>query len=379
MVTLEHTQHKRARILYVIPELRIGGAENQMLEVVRGLDKICYQPFVCSIWPPVGLTETLRAVGAELVPIHKRFRYDLSFIGRLSRWIRQHKIDIVHTYLFTANTWGRLAAILARTPHVIASERADRTEGTIAEIVNRLLAPFSEIILANSQSVYVRLQQELWWKPRCMVIHNGVDAERFRMIASSDAIAQRRIDLGIDPEVKVVGTVARMDQQKDYPTFLRAMRLVLDERSDIRVIVVGDGALRPQIEEMAFDLGLAEHVLLVGAQPQVERYLAVMDVFILTSLYEGLPNAVLEAMACGKPVVATQVSGTPELVVNGKTGYLVPPACPQKVAEAVLHILQDPARMHSLGQGGRERIEKYFTLAGMVQATQAVYADLLLK
>ena len=371
-----------ARILYMIPELRSGGAESQMLELVRGLNKGRFLPFVCSLWPPAGLTDEIVAAGAELVPVHKRNRFDLSFIFRMAAWMRAHHMDIVHTYLFTANTWGRLAACLARTPCVIVSERSAWIEGSEVEkaahrMVNRVLAPLTDLILANSRAVQVRMEHELWWSPGCMVIRNCVDIDRFKPALSPDDAARLKAALGIPPEAKVVGTVARVSAEKDYPPFLRPMRLVLDQSPGLAVLAVGGGPLRGDMEVLASTLGLTGHVVFTGEQDKVERCYAAMDVFVLTSLFEGLPNVVLEAMSCGRPVVATSVCGTPELVAHGETGFLVPAGDAKAVADAVLGLLEDPGLALAMGRAGRLRIEHDFTKQKMVQATQAVYEGLM--
>jgi len=209
---------------------------------------------------------------------------------------------------------------------------------------------------------------------KLVVIYNSVEISEYQ---GGVDVARIREELEIDPAHTVVGTVSRLDEAKGIRYFLQAVPEVLIRNSEVSFLIVGAGSQRRELERLARDLDIESRVIFAGYRPDVVKMLAIMDVFVLPSLYEGFPNAVLEAMAIAKPVVATRVGGTPEAVEDGVTGLLVPPRDPKALAEAIIALLQDRERAEAMGQAGRERVERYFSAERMVQETEALYEELI--
>jgi glycosyltransferase involved in cell wall biosynthesis len=186
-----------------------------------------------------------------------------------------------------------------------------------------------------------------------------------------------RRTFGVQAQGLLVGTVGRLHPQKGFASLLAAVARVRERLPAIRLLLVGGGALRRDLVARAEALGLAEVVIFAGSRGDVPEILAALDLFVLPSLWEGLPNAVLEAMAAGLPVVATAAGGTPEVVVDGETGLLVPPGDVTALAEAIERLLRDPGLRRKMGEAGRKRVEGHFTIEQTVAQTVALYETLL--
>jgi glycosyltransferase involved in cell wall biosynthesis len=200
--------------------------------------------------------------------------------------------------------------------------------------------------------------------------------EQFSAVNMQAAARVRQIfDVPID--VPLVGSVGRLHPQKDFATLLAAIAQVRKRIPTVRLLLVGDGELRDELESQSRSLGLSEIVTFAGSRTDVPEILAAVDVFTLSSLWEGMSNAALEAMAAGLPVVATAVGGTPEVVVDEVTGLLVPPHDPTSLAGALTTLLREPALRRRMGQAGRERVQEQFSVERMVCRTEALYTEML--
>lgn len=370
----------QVRILFVIQGLGVGGAEQQLLCLVRNLNAARYFSYVCPVSPIMDLQSELEQAGARIVRIQKGFRFDLSFPFKLARFIRREEIQIVHTYLTSGNAWGRLAALLSGTsPVLVTAERSveDWKRGPYLWLDN-LLAPFTDLILANSEAVRAFVKRTVRLRSgQCQVIYNGLDLARFDAYRTEAKVQWVRDELGLEGSTLVVGTVANLTPHKNYLNFLQAAQRVKAAQPGVRFVIVGEGPLREVLEQMADRLGLGNDVLFLGRRMDVPVLLSLFNVFVLASDREGFANVILEAMAAGKPVVTTAVGGNAEAILEGQTGFLVPPSDPQALAAAVVRLLGDKDLAREMGRRGRRRVEHEFTLARMVQQTEAVYETLL--
>jgi glycosyltransferase involved in cell wall biosynthesis len=204
------------------------------------------------------------------------------------------------------------------------------------------------------------------------VVHEGVP-DRPPGAGGADALAA----LGVPAGAPVVGNVAALTDHKDHATLLRAARIVLDRAPQARFVIVGDGELRPRLRELHRQLALGEGCVFAGFRDDVDRLLPAFSVFCLSSHMEGLGTSLLDAMAFARPVVATRAGGIPDAVEDGVTGRLVPPRDPAALAGALLELLADPARRQAMGRAGRRRFEERFTADRMVEATLAVYDEIV--
>lgn len=363
------------RVLYVIATLDPAGAERQLVALATRLDRSAFEPTVCCLTRGGPLEQDLAAADVPVHVLHKRGKLDLGALLRLCALVRRSRPHVVHTWLFTANLWGRLAAILCGVPVIVASERAaDVWKTPLHRWVDRRLAARSACVLANARAVERFCVQRVGLaQDRVRVILNGFDIDAFDA-AAAILPAGDVPDTGPDP---VIGVVARMEEQKGLAYLVRAMGYLQRAGCRAQLWMVGDGPLRPDLQRLADDEGVRHCVRFLGQRPDIPALMQHMDLVVLPSLWEGLPNVLIEAMGASRPVVATDVDGTPEVVVHGETGLLVPPRDPQALAEAIARLLADPDRRRRMALAGRARAERAFGMARMVRETADLYRDMV--
>jgi len=245
--------------------------------------------------------------------------------------------------------------------------------------VQRYACQFADCILVNAEAVKDWLIGNGYGASKIAVIRNGVDLTRFDSLPPS---LQLRRQLGLADETPLVGVVSRLTRLKGLEHFLEAAAIVRSRFPDIRFLIVGETSPidRPYLRDLqayAARCGIAEHVIFTGLRTDVPSVLASLSVSVMPSLNEALSNVVLESMAAGAPTVATRVGGTPEAVIDGVTGILVPPADSTSLADAIVHLLNHPQAAAQLGRAARERIADHFSVRRMVRATEDLYTDLL--
>jgi glycosyltransferase involved in cell wall biosynthesis len=280
--------------------------------------------------------------------------------------------------MYRPNVSGVVAARLAKVPAVISQvHNVAHWDNKRQIFMDSLLGGWRDKVIAVSEAVRQDYIKQTGIAPqKCVVIYNGIDLEIFNCASQA---AQVRQKWGIAPQDKVVGIIARLVSQKDHETFLRAAKLVKDTIPGVKFLVVGEeeeqGRLE-QLEAQVTELGLDQQVIFTGTQRDIPAILSIMDVSVLSSTREGFSNVVLESMACGVPMVATDVGGNAEAIVDGETGFLVPPQNPQYIAERILNILNSPGLADSMRQASRERAN-LFSLNNNIQQVDQLYSNLL--
>lgn len=364
----------RHRIAYVIGELGKGGAEYQLYELLRGLDRTRFEPAVFALAAGGYWAGPMRELGLSVHELAARRSADPGRLLRLRRGLRRFGPHILHTVLWSGNSYGRLAATGLGIPVVLTAERNVIARPGWQIAVERVLDRLTDTYLLNCQAIADGLvgRQGLA-APKMCVIPNGIDLGRLPPFDPDRTAA--RAAAGFDPARRLVAQVGRLAEQKDYPTYLRAAARLAPAFPDVDFLVVGDGGLRDELIALAASLGIAERVRFAGLRHDVPAVLAGVDVLALTSLYEGLPNVVIEAMATGAVAVATDVGGCRELIIDGETGVLVPPRRPEDVADAIGALLGDPVRLARMRLAARRRIEQEFSIEAMVRRTTAVYLE----
>lgn len=362
------------RVLFLIDELDVGGTEQQIYELVTRLDRRRYTPLV-ACFRPGRVSGEIEAAGVPVFMLPKRGKIDPLLVGRLVRLMRRERIDLLQTYLFTANTWGRLAGILARVPIIVSSERnVDMWEETYKQRLGNWLDRWTQLTIGNSRAVGDYLAAKGLPREKIRVIDNGVDTSRFDEPVDPGPV---RAELGIAPGHLVVGLLARLEPQKDPHTFMQAAAIIAQRLPTVSFLVVGGGSLQADLEREAHALGLHKRMIFTGPRRDVPRLLAACDVSVLSSVKEGMSNTIMESMAAGRPMVATRVGSNADLVVDGETGFLVPPRDPVAFAEAIQRVLDDPAGRERMGQAARIRIAERFSVKAMVAATERLYDGLV--
>jgi glycosyltransferase involved in cell wall biosynthesis len=361
------------RIMFVVTNMPVGGAEVLLAELIRRIDRKRFQPELCCLKRLDQLGETL----ANEVPAFTGLiacKYDACVLGRLVRLLRRRRIDALVTVgAGDKMFWGRLAARLSGVP-VICSALHSTGAPERVEFSNRLLARLTDafIAVAEPQGQYLAAYEGCP-ADKIRVIPNGVDTERFSPRPPSP---QLRDELKIDAGAPIVAIVAALRPEKNHEMFLRVAALVRQKLSAAQFLIVGDGPERNGLETLATDLGLTDAVHFLGTRSDVPDVLSSVDVVLLTSHNEANPICLLEAMASGKPVVATRVGSVAETVLPGLSGYLVSPNNSQCMADCTLELLGDPARAADMGSVGREHVIAHWSIDRMVQGYENLLAEI---
>jgi glycosyltransferase involved in cell wall biosynthesis len=360
----------RTTILYLITATNAGGTEKALWELVRRLDTGRYSAHVCSLKKPGAFAPRLAAAADGFYDLGLSEAGGpaaaLSFIPgflRLLALARRLRPAIIHAFLFRANLYGRLAAPLAGAPAVISSLRVTEAAG-LAHFIDRLTGPMVDMYTAVSEAVRQEAIGRSGIAPEKIVtIPNGIDCSAFPEAAARPP----------NPNYFAAALPGRLHRQKGHGVLLRALSLVASERPRIEVFFFGQGPDEQGLKQMAADLGLAGRVHFMGLFADPSEALRGMDAVVLPSLWEGMPNVLLEAMAMGLPVIASRLPGIEELVLDGRTGRLCPPADAGALARALLELARDPDRGRALGRAGRRRAEEQFSMDAVVAANAALY------
>jgi glycosyltransferase involved in cell wall biosynthesis len=371
-----------ARVLNVVPTLMCGGTENQFMTLARMLDRVRFDVEFACLRRWGGFVDELVARNIPLTeyPVSTfRSFAALAQQARLTQHIRRRRIHIVHAYNFYGNVFATPPARLV-APVVIASIR-DRAPylTRMQKRVQRYACQFADCILVNADAVREWLIGDGYDPSKIAVIRNGVDLTRFDTLPSP---VNLRRELGLPDDTPLVGVVSRLSRLKGLEHFLEAAAIVRSRIPAARFLVVGetnpmDRAYLTDLKEHAARCGVGEYVTFTGLRGDVPAVLASVTVSVMPSLNEALSNVVLESMAAGAPTVATRVGGTPEAVMDGVTGILVPPADSAALADAIVHVLNNPQLAAHLGRAARSHIADHFSVRRMVRATEDLYTDLL--
>jgi glycosyltransferase involved in cell wall biosynthesis len=370
---LSSVRFKVLSVLQLIPTLDRSGAEKQMVMLAKGLPRDRFQVEVATLTRLGPFEAELSTGGIPVVTIGKRLKLDPFALMRLTRFLNVRKFDVVQTWIYAANTYGRVAARLARVPVVVVAEMAvDLWKGKSERFIDRRLATWCDRLVGNSHAV-VDFYREL-----------GVPNERLAMIYSGSDINEPpavdsrvvRAEFGFDVEAPLILFAGRLAEQKRVDDLLKAVDLLQHVQPNLRTMIVGEGPLRDRLEEAANAFDLNGRVRFLGHRDDVPRLMAAADMVVLPSAYEGLPNVILEAMRYRKPVVATAAPGTTEVVADNETGVLVPVGDVMLLARAIRDLVRDPMRARRLGEAGRARLEAHFQAETMIAQFANLYEDL---
>jgi glycosyltransferase involved in cell wall biosynthesis len=365
----------RKSVLHLIETSEPGGAETVLASVASGLDSTRFRSLICLLeegW----LTGRLRELDIPYTVIENTTPYDPVFLYRLIRLIRREKISLMHSHEFMMTVYGAVASRLTGVPLICTihgklyfPERRRRIRAL------KLAVSLSARTIAVSEDLHRYLVNELGFTPsKIATIYNGIDVTTYSPRSSSEKSRRR---LAIPADSLVAGTVGSLFKVKGLPYLLQAAKELKRRYPNFLLLIAGEGDQQPALQENASELGLGDTVSFLGFRKDVPDLLAALDVYVCTSISEGLSLSILEAMAMSKPVVATNVGGNPELVLPEVNGFLVPPAQPSILADKVGELLDDSNLRRKLGRKGREIIEEKFTLEAMINSYQGLYERLL--
>lgn len=368
---------QRIRIAYVIKSMVMGGSQTHLAQVLRLLDRSRFDPVLYCLSGEGVLLDAVRALEVPVIAPTARLRFKgpalAARIIALRRALRQHRVDIVHNYLLRANLVGAVSARLARVPVVLCSKRGCH-ERRGFELVGAKIGNFlADRVIVNAEAVREFVHgNEGCPRDKMVVIPSGVDTDRFRRLPGTHFKGR----LGLPEDRGIVGVVTRMRVRKGVEEFIRAIGRVRETQPEVHGVIVGEVSLDESLQALVRALGLQEHLSLLGRRTDMPEVLSAFDVFILSSHDEGMSNAILEAMAMEKPVVATDVGGTGEVVRHGQSGLLIPPKDPEALAAAISEVLAQPVRAREMGRLGRRIVENGFSAHAMVREMEQLYLDL---
>ncbi len=383
---------RRIKVLHI--SQATGGVQRHVISLVSRLDKRIFEVVGCC--PEVdripgvrrdkeSFVEAFRRNQVRVIPIEMwreiRVFQDLRSFFKIYRMVRRERFDVVHTHSAKAGFLGRVAARLAGVPVVVHTPNNfafDRPRQTPSRLLYRVLekvaACFCDRILAVSPSEE-RLALTIAPRDKVVRIDNAVDVSE--AVSRKDPLQTRR-QLDLTPDQPVVSMVGRLSVQKSPKDFVLAAKEVLLRQQETAFLLMGDGPLWQETEDLLHSLNLGRHVLLLGWREDVVDLVALSDIVVLTSLWEGLPYSILDAMALKKPVVVTDATGSVDIVKNGVNGLVVPRGDPHEIAKAILHLLDHPAQARQMGEAGRRFLEKgHLSLPEHAARIQALYLTLL--
>jgi len=362
------------KICYIIGQLNRAGAEQQLYYLVTGLNKEKFYPIVVSLSQGGFWSEEIKKLNIQVIEIPRSKHKEVSRLIRLVKVLKKIRPQMIHTFLFSANTYGRVAGILVSVPFMIASERnlpeVGKDKNVFKLYIDRFLALFTDGIICNSRKAADTLIKKYSFsEKKVFTVHNGINGANF---LKNDFQREK-----IAPYV--IGTVGRLYPQKNHKLFLDMAKLLLNSSGggDMKFLIVGDGPLRNELEDYARHLEIDSSVIFAGERTDIPELLQGMDIFVTTSSYEGLSNTIMEAMSAGLPVVATDVGGNSELIIDGETGFLCPSNNVDALVAMVNNLIEDQQRARLMGEKGKRRILYEFGIDKMVRATENIYLKLL--
>jgi len=371
----------KKKILFIINDATLGGGQIHVAQLMERINHSQFLPFLaCN---PLGtFYPHYQQLAEKCLPISVNRGFSLFSIVRnvmsvlrIMRFIRQERIDIVHTHGGIAGLWGRLAAMLCNTVvfhtlHGIHYLHYRNPAAKLAfQVLERMLSSGTDRLICVSESDrLVGLKRHLFSDSQSVVIYNGIKK-------SKPKPAKVREEFGMSKKCRVIVHVARLHYQKGQDVLLRAFQLVVRSIPDARLVIVGDGPLKSELMSLTRTLGLELFVYFAGMRPDSCEIAAACELFVLPSLWEGLPLAALEAMMSSLPIVATNVDGISELIHHKKEGLLVPTKNVELLAEAMIGLLRDRMLAKKLGKEARKSVVSRFGLDRMVSQTENLYLN----
>jgi glycosyltransferase involved in cell wall biosynthesis len=361
------------KLILCVVGLGTGGTETHVLELASRINRARFDLTVCSLKSGGCVADELRVRGIRVVSLGGAGKMDARVIVRLWRFIKREQPDVIQAFLFWANIAARLAGHFAKTIGVVSSYHDEVVpEGWLNRTIDRLTMKWTKYIVCCSEAVRRSVRRRIGGeKEQFIVIPFGVETNRFGNVVFLPDAA-----LGLQEGLPVIGTVCRLVEPKKGLRFLLEAMAHLERESGkpvCQLLIVGEGPAERALRSLSEQLGIASRVIFSGMRRDIPQLLSLMEIFVLPSLYEGFGIAILEAMAAGKPVVASTVGGIPEFVVPGESGLLVPPGDSVALAAAIRQLLAQPEQAKAMGGRGQEHVRKHYSMESVVRQHEQLY------
>ncbi len=366
---------KTYRIFYLITELNVGGAENSLYQLVTHLNSQKFLPIVFSLGGEGKIAQKLREKGIEVICLGAKHKFDLTVFFKLLKFIRLKKPHILHTYLFHANFIGRIAGRIAGIPITISSVRTMEKQKWHHVYLDMLTSWMvnKEICVSKDVEEFTKKYAKVPAN-KLTTIYNGINFEDTHVTKNTE---DKKKELNINQFNPIIGTVGHLTMVKGVNHLLRVFKLVLKSYSNACLLIAGDGPEEKKLKELTLRLNITDSVKFLGFREDALEIINIMDIFVLPSLWEGMPNVILEACALGKPVVSTSVGGAKEIIKHGETGFLVPVRNYKDLTKAIKTLIENPKKREEFGRKGKEFVLKNFSLDKMVKSTEKLYEQLI--
>ena len=355
----------------LIPTLVQSGAEKQLMLLATGLPRDEFDVRVTCLTRGGPYEETLRAAGIPITILNKRFQFDPLAYFRLRKQLQQQTPDILHTWLFAANSYGRLALPRGTKTRVIVSERCVDSWKSWQLGVDRRLVGRTDMLVGNSQAVVDFYRPLEYPEAKLRVIPNGVETPP----QPNQPRAEFLKELGLPTDARIVMAVGRLAPQKRVADLIWSMQLLRQADQRAYLVIVGDGPLRASLEQYAREVEVISHVRFLGHRPDAASLLHHADIVWLGSEFEGMSNSLMEAMACARPIVATAIPPNQELIAHGVHGYLVNVGDSAGFAQYSLKLLNDTDLVTRLGTAAQQKAETELSVAQMINRYAALYRE----
>jgi len=358
-------------ILHLVETGGPGGAEQMLVALVEHLDPTRYHSIICL--PRVGwLQSELEKRGFETVVLRQHGVLDLAWLFRIVRLVTERRVNLIHAHEFAMNAYGTLVSVLTNTPLVATVHGKNYyAERWRRRLAYRWVAKRAVVVAVSNDLKHFLRNHVGLADNEVVTLHNGIDSKAFPESDRAGATVRRELGLG---DRSVIGTIGNLYPVKGHRYFLEAAALVTKTIPNAAFVIAGRGDLLSDLQHTAQMLGIDRQVLFLGHRQDIAALLQAMDVFVLPSLSEGLPLALLEAMSARKPVVGTAVGGVPEVIVDGETGLIVPPKDAPALAHKIVFLLTHPDEAMRLGRLARLRVEEQFSVSSMVRGYEDLYA-----
>ena len=377
MLFLHIARECKVKVMFLITGLAYGGAETQLVNLATKLKCRGWDVRVVSMLPPQAFVEELKNAHIPLATLNmRRGVADARAVFRLLKILREWEPDILHSHMVHANLLARVVRIFCKIPALISTAHSIDEGGSWREVAYRLTDPLADLTTNVSRAAVERyICVGVAPKNKIRFMPNGIDTAKFK--PNKAAGKRLRNELGVD-NYFVWLAVGRFEEAKDYPNMLRAFSMIVSKKSDVVLLLVGQGSLLEEVKKLASELKLEDKVRFLGVRRDVPDLMNAADAFVLSSRWEGFGLVLAEAMSCQLPVVATDSGGPREILNGGKLGHLVPPGDSEALAAAMMKMMSLPeAERQAMGRAGRAYIEANYSLEHVVDQWVALYMELL--
>lgn len=370
-----HTADRPITILHLRACNFVGGPEKQILEHLKRLDASRFRALICCFSEDDPIKEQAQSMGIACRAIDARSAFDLRTVTRLKRILIEEQVDIICSHGYKPNIVSKCATWFTGIPTIAISRgwTSESLKIRFYEKLDKWLLHVVDKVVAVSHGQKEKILALGVSPDRVAVIHNAINLD---VISSGGGISLRQ-EFGVPQNAFIVASAGRLSPEKNYSTLVEAARLTVQQNAAVYFIIFGEGRLRSELEQAIIAADLQNHFLLPGFRKDIQELLDGIDVFMLTSFTEGLPNVILEAFAARKPVVATRVGGTPEVVQDGMSGFLTRPDQPELMAQHIQTLASSPDLCRKMGEAGYEYVKKHFSFEAQTSEYEQLYVNVL--